>query len=219
MDKIILTIFTDPMMGLTYECTPVFDRLKNHYGDQLEIKYIMAGLVRDVSDFMTPEERALEPVESVRTYCRRLAQIYKSEEPIGGLPINMEGFHLFDAEHRSSYPLDVAYKAAQLADPEKADLYLKNLQLATIVETRQTTLPEELLSIAVETGIDPAAFRRHFEDGSAEAAFREDLQFTRSLGIYSLPTFLLRYRDRAMFIRQLAGFEDFIRAITKLIKD
>lgn len=216
MDKITLTVFTDPMMGLTYECTPVFDQLKNHYGDRLEIKYIMAGLVRDVSDFMTPAERALEPAESVRTYCRRLAQIYKSEEPIGGLPINMEGFHLFDAEHRSSYPLDIAYKAAQLADPDKADLFLKNLQLATIVETRQTTLPEELLSIAVETGIDPAAFRRHFEDGSAEAAFQEDLQFTRSLGIYSLPTFLLQYREKAMLIGQLIRFEDFKKAIQKL---
>lgn len=58
--------------------------------------------------------------------------------------------------------------------------------------------------------------RRHFGDGSAEAAFREDLQFTRSLGIYSLPTFLLSYRDHAMFIRQLAGFEDFEKAIQKL---
>lgn len=216
MDNIILTVFTDPMMGLTYECTPIFDQLKNHYGDQLEIKYAMAGLVRDVSDFMTPAERALEPAKGVRTYCRRLAQIYKSEEPIGGLPINMEGFHLFDAEHRSSYPLDIAYKAAQLADPDKADLYLKNLQLATIVETRQTTLPEELLSIAVETGIDPVAFDRHISDGSAEAAFREDLQFTRSLGIYSLPTFLLQYRDRVMLIGQLIGFAEFEKAIQRL---
>ena len=216
MDKIILTVFTDPMMGLTYECTPVFDQLKDHYGEQLEMKYVMAGLVRDVSDFMTPAERALESAEGVRTCCRRLAQIYKSEETIGGLPINMEGFHLFDAAHRSSYPLDIAYKAAQLADPDKADLYLKNLQLATIVETRQTTLPEELVSIAKETGIDPAAFSRHFEDGSAEAAFRADLQFTRSLGIYSLPTLLFRYREQAMLIGQLIGFEDFKRAIQRL---
>lgn len=216
MDKIIITVFTDPMMGLTYECEPVFDRLKNHYGDRIEFKYVMAGLVRDVSDFMTPAERALEPAEGVSTYCRRLAQIYKSEEPIGGLPINMEGFHLFDAEHRSSYPLDIAYKAAQLADPDKADLFLKNLQLATIVETRQTTLPEELLSIAVETGIDPAAFDRNISDGSAEAAFREDLQFTRSLGIYSLPTFLLQYRDRVMLIGQLIGFAEFEKAIQRL---
>jgi len=137
-------------------------------------------------------------------------------EPIGGLPINMEGFHLFDAEHRSSYPLDIAYKAAQLADPDKADLFLKNLQLATIVETRQTTLPEELLSIAVETGIDPAAFDRHISDGSAEAAFREDLQFTRSLGICSLPTFLLQYRDRVMLIGQLIGFAELEKAIQRL---
>ncbi|MBR0510886.1 MAG: hypothetical protein IJJ85_12285 [Clostridia bacterium] len=44
MEKVILTIFTDPMMGLSYECEPIFDRLKNEYGDGLEIRYVIAGL-------------------------------------------------------------------------------------------------------------------------------------------------------------------------------
>ena len=63
----------------------------------------------------------MEPDAGIQRYCRRLAGIYKSEESIGGLPINMEGFCLFDATHRSSRPLCLAYKAAQLASPEKAD--------------------------------------------------------------------------------------------------
>ena len=118
MEKVILTIFTDPMMGLSYECEPIFDRFKNEYGDGLEIRYVMAGLVRDVSDFMMPEELSYPPEEGIRRYCKRLAGIYKSEEAIGGLPINMEGFHLFDTEHRSSYPLCIAYEAAKLTDPD-----------------------------------------------------------------------------------------------------
>ena len=51
----------------------------------------MAGLVGDVSEFMITSELELGPEE---------------------------GFHLFDAEHRSSYPLCIAYKAAQLAGYE-----------------------------------------------------------------------------------------------------
>ncbi len=59
--------------------------------------------MRDVSDFMLPEELALPPEEGIRVYNRRLAGIDKSEELIGGLPMNMDHFHLFDTEHRSSY--------------------------------------------------------------------------------------------------------------------
>ena len=59
MEKIIITTFTDPMMGLTYETEPVYDRLREQFGDQLELRFVMAGLVRDVEDFMTPAEKAL----------------------------------------------------------------------------------------------------------------------------------------------------------------
>ena len=107
-DKIILTAFTDPMMGLSYESEPIIERLQIEYAGQIEIRYVMSVLVRDVSDFMLPEELALEPEDGIRAYCKRLAQIYKSEEAIGGLPINMDGFRLFDTEHRSSKPLCLA---------------------------------------------------------------------------------------------------------------
>ena len=59
MEKVILTIFTDPMMGLSYESEPIMDRLQKEYGDIIEFRNVMALLVRDISDFMTPEERAL----------------------------------------------------------------------------------------------------------------------------------------------------------------
>ena len=83
---------TDPMMGLTYEMEPIYDKLKQEYGDQIEFRWVMSLLVKDVSDFMTPRERAMDPEEGIRAYNARLAQIYKSEKAIGGLPINMEGF-------------------------------------------------------------------------------------------------------------------------------
>ena len=109
MEKIILTTFTDPMMGLSYEQEPVYGRLAEHYGDRLVFKYVMGGLIQDVSDFMFPDELALPAEEGILVYNRRLAQIYLDEESIGGLPMNMDGFHLFDAEHRSSYPLSPRY--------------------------------------------------------------------------------------------------------------
>lgn len=216
MEKIILTTFTDPMMGLSYEQEPVYEKLATHFGDRLVFRYVMSGLVRDVSDFMLPEERALPAEESIRLYNRRLARIYKGEETIGGLPINMDGFHLFDADHRSSYPLCMAYKAAEICCPEKAFSFLLKLRRATIVETRQTTKTDELISIAEEAGLDKAQFRRAFEDGHAAAAFQKDLELTRSLGIRQLPTVLIQYGEKAVLVNGMASYEAFVNTIDKL---
>ena len=80
MEKVILTAFTDPMMGLSYESEPIMERLRKEYGHILEFRNVMGHLVRDVSDFMTPEERALDPETGIPLYCRCLARIYKSEK-------------------------------------------------------------------------------------------------------------------------------------------
>lgn len=214
-DKIILTVFTDPMMGLSYESEPIMERLQTEYGDRLEIRHVMSVLVRDVADFMTPEERAMSPEAGIRAYCQRLARIYKSEESIGGLPINMDGFRLFDAEHRSSRPLCLAYKAAQLAAPDKADDFLTALRHTTVLDCRSTTHYDEILRIVRKIGIDETSFTALFHDGSAEAALEQDLAFTRSLGIRSLPAYLLRYGEQ-MLMLQSFDYRDFDRAITRL---
>lgn len=217
MGKVIITIFTDPMMGLSYESEPIMDRLQKEYGDAIEFRNVMGLLVRDVSDFMTPEERSLEPEEGIPLYCQRLARIYKSEESIGGLPINMEGFCLFDKEHRSSKPLNLAYKAVQLADPEKADAFLIALRHATVIDCLPTTHFDIIKTVVRKTGIDEEAFTQHYHDGSAESALNEDLAFARHLGIHSLPAYLIQYYDKALLMQSFK-YQDFTDAIKSVIQ-
>lgn len=216
-EKIILTAFTDPMMGLSYESEPIMERLKAEYGEQIEFRYVMSLLVRDVSDFMTPVERAMEPEAGIRRYCERLARIYKDEESIGGLPINMEGFCLFDAEHRSSKPLNLAYKAAQLADPEKADRFLTALRHATVIDCRPTTHDDEIMKVVRQTGIDEESFIRHVQDGSAGTALEEDLAYTRRLGIRSLPAYLIQHGDKALLMQSF-DYSDLVKVISEVLK-
>lgn len=216
-EKIILTAFTDPMMGLSYESEPIMDRLKKEYGEQIEFRYVMSLLVRDVSDFMTPQELAMEPETGIRRYCERLARIYKDEESIGGLLINMDGFCLFDAAHRSSKPLNLAYKAAQLAAPEKADRFLTALRHATVIDCRPTTHEDEIMKVVRQTGIDEKAFIRHVQDGSAEVALEEDLAYTRRLGIRSLPAYLIQHGDKALLMQSF-DYSDFVKVISEVLQ-
>ena len=59
-DSIHLTIFTDPMMGLSYESEPMLARLRDMYRGRIEFRYVMYLMVRDVADYMLPEELAME---------------------------------------------------------------------------------------------------------------------------------------------------------------
>ena len=52
MGRVIITIFTDPMMGISYESEPIMDRLQIEYGARIEFRNVMGLLVRDVSDFI-----------------------------------------------------------------------------------------------------------------------------------------------------------------------
>lgn len=217
-DKITLTAFTDPMMGLSYESEPIMNLLKAKYGDRLVFHYVMSLLVRDVSDFMTASERALPPEEGIPRYCKRLAQIYKSEECIRDLPINMEGFRLFDPEHRSSKPLCLAYKAAQIASPDKADAFLLNLRHATVKNCRPTTHEEEIMNVVLQTGIDEEVFLSAYRDGRAEKALEQDLALTQRIGIHSLPAYLLQYREKGVLLQSF-DVNDFIFAIEHISKN
>lgn len=218
-EQITLTVFTDPMMGLFYESQPMLDQLKEKYGSRLVIDYRMSVLVRDVSDFMTPEERALPPEIGIPRYNQRLAGIYKSEEFIGQLPMNMEGFHLFDPQHRSSRPLCLAYHAAKLTAPDKAEQFLINLRAATVLQNRPTTHRDVILEIINETGIDEAAFIDHYLNGSADAALEEDQIFAQHLGIRALPAYLLSYGGHGWILPFLENADEFTLMIDRFVNE
>lgn len=178
----------------------------------------MTVLVRDVSDFMTPGERAMPPETGIPRYNRRLAQIYQSEEVLGGLPMQMEHFHLFDPEHRSSRPLCTAYHAAKLTDPDQAEAFLFRLRAATILEERPTTHQEVLVEIAEETGLDRETFLRHLTDGSGEQALESDLLLARNLGIHALPAFWLTGGNKGMLLPFLTDADALSRVIDQIIE-
>ena len=81
MEKVILTTFTDPMMGLSYESEPIMERLQKEYGDRIEFRNVMGLLVRGVSDYMTPEERALKPEEGIPSIAGVLPGSIRARSP------------------------------------------------------------------------------------------------------------------------------------------
>lgn len=193
--KVKVTTFTDPMMGLSYECEPMFRKLETHFESQIEFKYVMSGLVRDVYQFVNTADLRFGEKEAIERYNKRLAKIYEGEESISGMPINMNGFCLFDTEHTSSIPLNLAYKAVQLIAPKKADLFLYNLRYATIVDCRPTTHLNEITEVVRKTGVNVDRFMTAYNDGSGQAELDEDFALFQRLGLHSLPAYLIQYGE------------------------
>ena len=215
-DKIRITTFTDPMMGLSYECEPIFRKLETHLGDNIEFKYCMSLLVEDVSNFMNQSEVALPPKEGIALYNKRLATIYKSEEYITGMPIIMDDFRLFDEKHRSTLPFNLAFKTVEIVAPEKSNEFLYRLRYATIVDTLPTTHYDEILKVIDSLVIDKPMFEEVYTNGQASHALDKDLEITKELGIHSLPAYLIEYKNKSLLINQLIGYDDFVRLIGEL---
>lgn len=217
MNKITLTIFTDPMMGLSYESEPVIRRLETHFGEFLDIHYAMCVLVGDVRHFMIPEDMAETPEQTLRNYNRRLASIYRKEEEISGMPIAMEECRLFDMQHLTSEPLCLAVKAVQRMAPERAEQFLYRLRYATIVEVRPTTHRDELLRVVrLIGGIDETTFLDVYENGMADEALGHDLCIAQSLRLHSLPAYMLHDGNRHIMIHDMADYATFVSAIHQL---
>ena len=212
-----ITVFTDPMMGLSYESEPFLRRLETHFPKQIRFRFVMGGLVRNVYNWLDPQELAeLGYAEAIRRYNARLAKIYEAEQPITGLPISMPKLDLFAPDRPSSLPLNLAYKAAQQADAEKADAFLYRLRYATIVEVRPTNALAVILDVVRAVGIDEQAFLHHYQNGTAQQALEQDFAYRRRLGVQSLPAYLLTLDGKEILLNGVIDFDGFLRAIQQL---
>ena len=138
------------------------------------------------------------------------SRLGKAMELIPGLSEN------FSVNETSSAPLNIAYKAAQIGDADKADAFLYRLRYATVVECRPTTRLQEILKVVVKSGLNLKKFLAAYNDGSAEKNFQADLQICRRLGIHSLPSYLIQYKSQGALVQSLIGYETFLQVIDDL---
>ncbi len=205
--------FTDPVCTWCWASEPVLRALKARYTDQLEISFIMGGLVQDIRDFDDngiggdPSDSNLE-----------IAQHWMEASLHHGMPVTTGELELFSDEHPSSYPQNMAYKAAQSEDQDLADRFLRRLREATAVEAKQTNSEEVLLALAGEVGLDTEKLLTRYTDGTAETDFETDLSLTKAYGVRLLPTFILRYKGKEVVLENYQSVDGFEQAIQQLCK-
>ena len=211
MSTVIITNVTDPVCPWCWGEEPYFRKLETHFPNLIIWRNVMGGLIEDMNKNKPADMDATayynKENKDFINHCRETAEKHH-------MPIKVEGFKLFSETENSSFPLCIAFKAAQMANMEKADLFLYNLRAAAMAEARQAITESELIAIADESGIDIAAFLDPLNDGSAEKAFWKDVEEAISMKVEVFPTFVFEYEGKKM---PLKSFRDY-NTMTAMIK-
>lgn len=186
--------FTDPVCVWCWGSEPVLRALKFQFGDKLRLGYVMGGLVENANDFHDPANNIGGGPTAMNA---QVGKHWIEASQRNGMPVGTEGFHLFSDELASTYPQNIAYKAAQQQSEELAQKFLRRMREAAAVEMMVTSDVTVQLQLAAEVGLNVGEFLDAINNGTAEAAFYEDMQFIRSFGSRGFPAFLIRYKGKS----------------------
>lgn len=183
-------LFTDPYCSWCWASEPMFLALAEKYRDQLHFVYVFGGLVKDMDDF-NDADHGITGAPDVLPHWQEVSEY--SGQPIDG-SIWLE---IAEIRHFSSWPANIACKAAFLQGEEIGERYLRKMRQSVLTDRKIISLEEVYLSIAQEIeGLDITRLKSDLDSGEAKKAFEEDLMKGTRWGAEVFPT-LLFYRSDA----------------------
>ena len=165
MERVKVTIYTDPGCPFGFNAQLPELQLQWHYGEALDVTRRMIVLTERSSSF---EERGLTS-EMIAGNAKRLRATY-------GMPM------LTDPPERLVATIGGcrAYVGARLRDPARADLLLRALRRQAFSEGRPLDDPGTIHAAGRDAGVRAADLDAWLADPEVEAALREDMAATRA---------------------------------------
>ncbi|GBC72031.1 hypothetical protein HRbin02_01820 [Candidatus Calditenuaceae archaeon HR02] len=179
--------YTDPYCTWCWGSEPILRKIKEVYGEQVEISYKMGGLVGDIRDFYDP----VNEIGGERWY-EQVAAHWEDASRKHGMPVDSSVFYEIKDSFTSTYPANIAVKAAEFQDRELAKRYLRRLREGAAAERKHIHRLEVQAELAKEVGLDANQLVEDIRGGRAEEAFLKDLTDCRSMEITGFPTFLVK---------------------------
>ncbi len=192
----ILFYFADPMCSWCWGFAPVFDAIKQTYGDRLKFSLIMGGLRPGTTETVTDEFRD-EILHHWRDVHQRTNQIFKFE---GAMPA---GF-VYDTE-----PPSRALVTVGELKPEVALSFFKALQVAFYAEQKDVTRKDTLSVIAGQHDVCQSEFIKRFESDEMRDKTEAHFHKARQFGVRGFPTLVLQTEsDYQLITRGYQPFEE-----------
>lgn len=171
--------FTDPICSTCWSIQPQLRKLKMNYQNNINLKYLMGGLLPSWENF---NRGGIQKPEDVIVHW---GDVYKETK----MPI--DGSVWLDEPIQSSYPPSVAFKAAQMQNIDKAIIFLRRMNEIVFLESKNISNLNIIKRASYDAGLDIARLLRDMEN-KALNLFYDDLEYAKDLGIDILPTFVFK---------------------------
>lgn len=210
MDKIEIFEFSDPICTWCWGSEPVIRKLEQAYLDNINITYIMGGLVKDITTFYdSVNDIGIDPIKSNKS----IGKHWYDASKVHKMPVDGSIFDMFNEEYISSIPQNRAYLTSKLESPALAKKFLRALREASEVYGRKTNRFEVLIEIASEVGLDVAKFIENYHTYSSDM-FKNDVLFCNKYNVSGFPSFLIKYKEKEVVLRGYQKYET-INAVIK----
>lgn len=206
LEKPILQItgFTDPYCTWCWGSEPILRKIREVYGNQVSIGFIMGGLVEDMRTFSDPGAG----IGGDQWY-KQVAEHWVDASRRHKMPVNEQIYFDIKDDIFSTYPACIAFKAVQLQSEEMGNRYLRRLREAAAAERLVIRNIDVQVKLAEEIGLDRDKFLENIQNGKAENAFKQDLQECHRRGVHGFPSFLIRGLDEEVLLRGYTPYQTF----------
>ncbi len=213
-DRVQVLWYTDPINVWCWGCEPAIRRLQVRYADTVQVDVVMGGLFEDFGPLREQWARMSGGrwQDSVLAFLNAVAAHHRMPMDVPRMMASVDNL-------KSTWPSCIAVKAAGLQDTAQALPFLRRFREAMYIEGRNATDREVQVELASEVGLDPVAFTRALEDGTAEAAFHKDLDQCRSRTITGFPTFELLRGSASARMDGWQPWDAFEEALTEFAPD
>lgn len=215
-ELIEITYYTDPLCCWSWVFEPQWRRLRYDFSGKIKWRYRMAGMLPSWDSYDDPINSVNRPLQ--------MGPVWLEAKHISGMPINDKVW--FHNPPASSFPACVAVKCAGLQSPEAEEWYLRRTREAIMLQGKDISTQEVLLSIAKKLTedkphiLDPDQFRTDLETGKGNEAFRQDLEKTRYHQISRYPTLTIQKPGQAgVMITGYRPYDILLQAFQQLAPD
>ena len=197
---------TDPACSWCWGMEPILRRLQVIYGHQVRVTRKMGGVI--------PSREWMVGDGYMDRQARQIARRWVEVSKKVGMPID-PAMWLHDPPE-STWPANIAYKAAQIQDGALADRYLRRVREAALLEGRNVGQYPVLLDLAAEMGLSVGAMERDIEGGQAKEAFFADVREGHRGGVYAFPTVFIRLGEREEKLEGWRPFREYLAAVKRV---
>lgn len=187
--KINVLAFTDPYCSWCWATEPMILSMMEKYRDQIHFEYVFGGLVEDMSKFYD-SSNDIGTAAAVVPHWKMVSE--RSGQPIDeNLWVDLEAY-----PHFSTWPANIAAKAAFLQSQKVGERYLRRLRRAALTERRIISNEGVYLPLARETEeLDVERFESDINSEKAAKAFEADMKTSRAWQAFGFPTMLFYKAD------------------------